>query len=59
MKWHLPDLPLLIHHLPREVAGLQSRENKELVEAGIAHAPQPTADLFANPPPALQAYLGQ
>lgn len=36
MKWHLPDLPLLIHHLPREVAGLQSRENKELVKAGIA-----------------------
>ena len=29
-----------------------------LVEGGIAHAPQATADLFANPPQALRAYLG-
>lgn len=29
-----------------------------LVADGIAHAPQPTAELFADPPPALRAYLG-
>ncbi len=48
---------LMVTHDPadaRRFAGLTV-----LVEAGIAHAPQPTADLFANPPPALQAYLGQ
>ena len=30
-----------------------------LVEGGVAHPPQATVALFANPPPALQAYLGQ
>lgn len=30
-----------------------------LVEGGAAHAPQPTAELFANPPPALRDYLGK
>ncbi len=30
-----------------------------LVADGIAQTPQPTAELFANPPPALQAYLGK
>ncbi|MEY5037321.1 MAG: hypothetical protein RL472_427 [Pseudomonadota bacterium] len=30
-----------------------------LVEGGFAHPPQATAALFANPPPALQAYLGK
>ena len=30
-----------------------------LVEGGVAHAPQPTGALFANPPPALAAYLGK
>ncbi|WP_022704242.1 ATP-binding cassette domain-containing protein [Pseudorhodobacter ferrugineus] len=29
-----------------------------LVAGGAAHAPQPTADLLANPPPELAAYLG-
>jgi len=29
-----------------------------LVAGGTAHAPQPTADLLANPPPELAAYLG-
>ncbi len=29
-----------------------------LVANGLAHAPQQTGTLFANPPPALQAYLG-
>lgn len=29
-----------------------------LVDDGIAHPPQPTANLFANPPAALRAYLG-
>jgi len=29
-----------------------------LVADGIAHAPRPTAELFADPPPALRAYLG-
>ncbi|MDO9526333.1 MAG: ATP-binding cassette domain-containing protein [Gemmobacter sp.] len=29
-----------------------------LVEGGVAHAPVPTLDLLADPPPALRAYLG-
>lgn len=29
-----------------------------LVADGVAHAPQDTASLFADPPPALKAYLG-
>lgn len=29
-----------------------------LVAGGVAHAPQPTTDLLANPPPELAAYLG-
>lgn len=29
-----------------------------LVEGGVAHAPVATAEMFANPPPALAAYLG-
>jgi thiamine transport system ATP-binding protein len=29
-----------------------------LVDAGMAHSPQPTAALFADPPAALQTYLG-
>lgn len=29
-----------------------------LVAGGVAHAPQPTADLLENPPPDLAAYLG-
>jgi len=29
-----------------------------LVADGVAHAPVPTADIFANPPDALRAYLG-
>ncbi len=48
---------LMVTHDPadaRRFAGLTV-----LVEGGIAHPPQPTAALFANPPPALQAYLGQ
>ncbi len=30
-----------------------------LVAEGVAHPPQPTADLLDNPPPALRAYLGR
>ena len=30
-----------------------------LVADGVAHPPGPTAELFADPPPALRAYLGQ
>ncbi len=48
---------LMVTHDPadaRRFAGLTV-----LVEGGIAHPPQPTADLFANPPPALQDYLGK
>jgi thiamine transport system ATP-binding protein len=29
-----------------------------LVEGGLAHPPEPSAKLFADPPPALRAYLG-
>ena len=32
---------------------------KVLVADGVAHPPGPTAELFADPPPALRAYLGQ
>lgn len=48
---------LMVTHDPadaRRFAGLTV-----LVADGIAQAPQPTAELFANPPPALQAYLGK
>lgn len=35
MQWHLPDIPLLFHHLPHAVADLQKREDPRLVAAGI------------------------
>ena len=47
---------LMVTHDPddaRRFAGLTA-----LVANGVAHAPAPTAALFADPPAALQAYLG-
>jgi thiamine transport system ATP-binding protein len=47
---------LMVTHDPHD-----ARHHADLVvfvNDGIAHAPVPTADLFANPSPALRAYLG-
>lgn len=47
---------LMVTHDPgdaRRFAGLTA-----LVADGVAHAPAPTAPMFADPPPALRAYLG-
>lgn len=48
---------LMVTHDPADARRFASLT--VLVEGGVAHPPQPTAALFANPPPALQAYLGQ
>lgn len=47
---------LMVSHDPadaRRIAG-----QTILVADGLAHPPRPTADIFADPPPALRAYLG-
>ena len=47
---------LMITHDPGDALGFAGQTI--LVADGVAHAPQNTADLFANPPEALRAYLG-
>lgn len=49
-------LTLLVTHDPRDAQ--RFAETTVLVAEGTAHPPAPTAELFANPPPALQDYLG-
>ncbi len=49
-------LVLLVTHDPRDAQRFADRT--VLVADGVVHAPTPTADLFANPPVALQDYLG-
>lgn len=49
-------LTILVSHDPADVRGFAIRT--VLVADGQAHAPVPTAELFANPPPALRDYLG-
>ncbi len=48
---------LLVTHNPEDA--LRIAENTVLVADGVAMAPQPTAALLNNPPPALAAYLGK
>ncbi|MHC0052244.1 thiamine ABC transporter ATP-binding protein [Actibacterium sp. D379-3] len=47
---------LMVSHDPQDARALAGKT--VLVAGGRAHAPQDTAALFANPPPALAAYLG-
>jgi thiamine transport system ATP-binding protein len=47
---------LMVTHDPKDAASFAPLTC--LVADGVAHAPQSTADLLANPPPALAAYLG-
>ena len=49
-------LVLLVTHDPQDAQ--RFADQTVLVADGQAHAPQPTAGLFANPTPALTAYLG-
>lgn len=48
---------LMVSHNPADA--LRIAPETILVADGRAHPPQPTADLLANPPPALAAYLGK
>jgi len=47
---------LMVTHDPADAR--RFADQTILVADGIAHAPRPTAELFADPPPALRAYLG-
>jgi thiamine transport system ATP-binding protein len=47
---------LMVTHDPKDAASFAPITC--LVAGGVAHAPQPTAALLANPPPELAAYLG-
>jgi thiamine transport system ATP-binding protein len=47
---------LMVTHDPNDAKRFASKT--VLVADGVAHAPADTAQLFANPPPALAAYLG-
>lgn len=47
---------LMVTHAPEDVARIA--DDVIFVEGGRANAPAPAADLMANPPPALRAYLG-
>jgi len=47
---------LMVTHDPADAR--RFADQTILVADGIAHAPWPTAQLFADPPPALRAYLG-
>ena len=48
---------LMVTHDPADAR--RFADQTVLVADGVAHAPQPTAALFAVPPPALATYLGQ
>lgn len=50
-------LVVLVTHDPADARQFASQT--VLVADGVAAAPQPTAEIFANPPPALAAYLGK
>ena len=47
---------LMISHDPDDARRIT--DQAILVAEGVAHPPQPTADLLDSPPPALRAYLG-
>ncbi len=48
---------LMVSHDPDDALSFSGQTI--LIAGGIAHAPQPTAALFADPPPDLAAYLGR
>ncbi|MGB3148043.1 MAG: ATP-binding cassette domain-containing protein [Paracoccaceae bacterium] len=48
---------LMVTHDPKDAAAIA--DETLLVADGRAHAPRPTAALFADPPPALAEYLGR
>ena len=48
---------LMVTHDPADARRIA--DATVLVADGVAHPPAPTAGLFADPPPALRAYLGQ
>lgn len=50
-------LVLMVTHDPADAR--RFADQTVLVAEGVAQAPMPTADLFANPPPALRDYLGR
>lgn len=50
-------LVMLVTHDPQDARRFS--DMTVLVEGGVAHPPAATAPLFANPSPALAAYLGQ
>lgn len=47
---------LMVSHHPQDARSFA--DAVILVEGGQAHPPQPTSEIFDNPPPALRAYLG-
>lgn len=47
---------LMVTHAPEDARRIA--DSVVFVADGVAHAPQVTDELFANPPPALKAYLG-
>jgi thiamine transport system ATP-binding protein len=47
---------LMVSHDPEDA--LRLADETVFIDAGHAAAPRPTADLFANPPEALRAYIG-
>ncbi|MEX0281038.1 MAG: ATP-binding cassette domain-containing protein [Arenibacterium sp.] len=47
---------MMVTHDPEDARLLT--DSAILVAEGVAHPPEPTDRLFANPPPALKAYLG-
>ena len=47
---------LMVSHEPADARALA--EQVILVADGVAHAPVPTDEIFANPPAALRDYLG-
>jgi thiamine transport system ATP-binding protein len=47
---------MMVTHAPEDARRIA--DSVIFVADGVAHAPQSTADLFDNPPPALKAYLG-
>ena len=49
-------LVLMVTHDPDDALALDG--DTAFVADGIVHPPVPTAELLANPPPAVQAYLG-
>jgi thiamine transport system ATP-binding protein len=47
---------LMVSHDPEDA--LRLADETVFIDGGQAAAPRPTADLFANPPEALKAYIG-